>query len=74
MFEASYEVPYEVATGGHDGADPKLIADIIAPDGEDELNQRASYIEGLNSIMIGIAANESMKTGMPIKVSDLVKY
>ena len=32
----------------------------------------AGYIDGANSILTGIAANQSIKTGLPVKVKDLV--
>ena len=39
---------------------------------EDTLNQCAGSRDGTMSIMIGICANESIKTGKEIKVKDLV--
>lgn len=74
MFGSAYDVPVEEVTGGHGGADPQLMEDIFAPKGNDPLKRISSHIDGIKSIMVGIAANESMKTGMPVKIRDLIKY
>jgi predicted dehydrogenase len=72
MFKPSYVVPFEQATGGHGGADPKLLSDIFRGAGNDPLNHAADHWDGARSILIGIAANHSMATGEPIKINDLV--
>ena len=36
--------------------------------------RRADYRAGAYSILTGIAANISMRTGMPVKVDDLVTF
>ena len=74
MFGKAYDVPVEAVAGGHSGADPQLMEDIFAPKGNDPLKRLSSHIDGIKSIMVGIAANESIKTGMPIKIRDLIKY
>lgn len=74
MFGSAYDVPVEEVAGGHGGADPQLMEDIFAPKGNDPLKRISSHIDGIKSIMVGIAANESMKTGMPVKIRDLIKY
>ena len=57
---------------GHGGGDILLLNDIFVGGREDTLGHAAGYIDGANSILTGIAANESIKTGMPVKVRDLV--
>jgi len=59
-------------TGVHGGADELLIDELMkGRKGEDTLNQAAGVREGAMSIGIGIAVNESMRTGMPVKIKNL---
>lgn len=74
MFGEVYEVPYEQLEGAHGGADTIILKDIFAPDGEDPLKRAASHIDGVKSIMIGIAANKSINTGMPVRIRDLIQF
>jgi predicted dehydrogenase len=72
-FTRGYFVPVEEGKGGHGGGDARLMDDLFLPDpGPDPLGLRADYRAGVYSILTGIAANESMKAGRVIKVSDLV--
>ncbi len=74
MFKPSYEVEIPKLEGGHGGSDPLLRADVFSPTPPaDELGRRASHIDGVASALIGISANESMRTGQPIQCDDLVK-
>ncbi|MDD3695293.1 MAG: Gfo/Idh/MocA family oxidoreductase [Lentisphaeria bacterium] len=59
---------------GHGGGDARLLRDIFVGDREDSLGHAAGYLDGAYSCLSGIAANQSIKTGMPVKVSDLVKF
>ena len=60
--------------GGHGGGDERLLKDIFEGVKDNSLKHSAGYLDGAMSILTGIAANESFKTGMPVKVSDLVKF
>lgn len=62
---------FELAKGGHNGGDEKLIRMLFAGDTEDPLGQFADSFAGITSAMIGIAANESIATG---KTVDVQKY
>lgn len=74
MFEAPYEVDIPVAQGGHGGADPVMLEQIFAPNPPDDRFKRgASHIDGAASILLGISANQSMATGLPVHVDDLLK-
>ena len=69
-----YEVPVEtVNEGGHGGGDDRLLRDIFVGDDEDALGRAASHIEGGYSILTGIAANESMRKNVPIRIKDLIR-
>lgn len=57
--------------GGHGGGDRRLLDDIFIGGQSDPLGRAAGYLEGAQSIMVGIAANQSMATGLPVTVPRL---
>ncbi len=60
--------------GGHGGGDVRLLRDVFAGAQPDPLGHAAGYIDGAKSILTGIAANISMKTGEPVQIKDLVQF
>ena len=67
------EIP-EAKGGGHGGADPIMLEQIFHPNPpHDPYNRAASHIDGAASILLGIAANRSIETGLPVQVNDLLK-
>jgi len=74
MFGESYEVEIPPAKGGHGGADPVMLEQIFSDDPPaDPFNRAASHIDGAASILMGISANESIKTGQLINVDEMFK-
>lgn len=73
-WEAPYEIEIEEGEGGHGGGDPVLLNDIFGTPVEDEFNRAANHIDGARSILTGIAANRSIRTGQAVRVDDLVKF
>lgn len=74
MFKEPYIVEIPKATGGHGGADPVMLEQIFSPNPPDDPFKRAaSHIDGAASILMGISANKSIDTGMPVNVDDLLK-
>jgi predicted dehydrogenase len=72
-FKPSYEVSVERAKGGHGGADPALMENLFSSDALPDNYQRAAgHEQGAASILVGIAANESVSTHRPVKLLDLV--
>jgi len=72
MFGTSYDVPINMGEGGHGGADPVMLEQIFSPNPPpDPYHRAASHIDGAASILVGIAANESMKTQRLIHIRDL---
>jgi len=67
----TYDVPK--ATGGHGGGDERLREMIFRGGLPDPLNHCAGLYDGVNSIMIGICANKSIKEKKMFRVKDLVK-
>lgn len=73
MFGAPYEVEVEEGVGGHGGGDPVLLNDLFGTPTEDIYNRAANHIDGARSIMTGIAANQAIKTGLPVRINDLIQ-
>ncbi|MBX3082744.1 MAG: Gfo/Idh/MocA family oxidoreductase [Anaerolineae bacterium] len=72
MFGAAHEIEIPLTEGGHGGADPVMLEQIFSPNPPpDPFHRAASHIDGAASIMMGISANESIRTGKLIKVDDL---
>ncbi len=58
--------------GGHGGGDNRLRDRIfVNPDAPDPFRQAAGVRDGAMSILLGIAARNSAKTGQPVKIGDL---
>ncbi len=74
MFDPPYDVEIPIVTGGHGGGDAVLLEDLFGTPREDPFHRAASHVDGAMSILTGIAANISMRTGQPVKVADLVKF
>ena len=59
--------------GGHGGGDPEMYKDLFLPNPPDDPCRRAANVhDGAWSILIGLAAYESMETGESVIVRDLV--
>jgi predicted dehydrogenase len=72
MFDAPYDVEVPGGKGGHGGADPILLEQLFSPNPPlDPFRRAASHIDGAASILVGIAANESMQTGRMVRIDDL---
>ncbi|WP_114856538.1 Gfo/Idh/MocA family oxidoreductase [Brachybacterium sp. YJGR34] len=71
QWERAVEVPIPEGRGGHGGGDAMLLDDVFGVPAEDPLGRRASWRDGLRSAAIGIAAEESMRTGSTVDVAAL---
>jgi predicted dehydrogenase len=71
-WEPTRAVPIPEAEGVHAGGDEPLLDSLLRRDAPaDPLGQRADYADGLASVAIGLAANESIATGQVVDVSQL---
>lgn len=70
-WEAAYEVPIINGEGGHGGGDELLLSDLFNGPGEDPLGRPSGYLDGLRSVSVGIAGNESLESGLPVRTADL---
>jgi predicted dehydrogenase len=73
LFKPSYEVQVEKLAGEHDGSDYLLAEQLFsrtAP--KDPFGRKAGHEQGAASILIGVAANESIAQNRPVNLADLV--
>src|SRR5690606_28852828 len=58
--------------GGHGGGDKRLHDKIfVNPDSPDPLSHTAGVRDGAMSILIGIAARNSVESGRPVRIGEL---
>ena len=69
--EISFRIP--AAEGMHGGGDERLMKILMEGSTADPLGRLADTRAGAMSIMIGIAANESIRLGQSVRISDLLK-
>ena len=74
-----WKEPYEISIdseneGGHGGGDDRMLKDLFAGVEEDPLGRAAGHREGARSILTGIAANESMRRGLPVRIADMILH
>ena len=73
-FKSPYSVDPDppIEEGGHYGSDPLLAQQIFSfhPPAE-KLGRNAGHEQGAAAILIGIAANQSIATGQPVRIADL---
>jgi predicted dehydrogenase len=68
----SYEIPKP--TGGHGGGDERLLERLFSGRTiPDPLGHMANSWAGAMSVLIGVAANQSIASGQPIAIADLLK-
>jgi predicted dehydrogenase len=65
------DVPIVEGEGGHGGGDALLLSDVFRGPGEDWLERPSDWVDGIRSIAVGMAGNESLRTGQPVKIADL---
>ncbi|SEN53529.1 Oxidoreductase family, C-terminal alpha/beta domain [Amphibacillus marinus] len=71
MFAPSYDVPIQLGEGGHGGGDQVLLADLFGAPVIDPFKRAATHTDGIQSIMTGIAGNQSLKSGLPVSITNL---
>ncbi len=59
---------------GHGGGDAKLLKNLFVGNTDDPLGHYADFTDGAQSILTGIGANNAMRTGLPVKVQELIEF
>lgn len=73
MFGAPYEVEVPRAEGSHGGGDLRLLEQIFLPEPPaDPFGRSADHRDGAASIALGVAANEALARGAPVRVDALI--
>jgi len=73
LFGPAVDIPLEDGKGAHGGGDALLQEQMFSKNPPvDDLNRNAGPEQGIASAIIGIAANQSLVTGLPVKTEDLV--
>ncbi len=70
-WEAAQDIKIEEGEGGHGGGDALLLADVFVGPGDDWLERPSNWLDGIRSVAVGMAGNESLRTGLPVKIADL---
>ncbi len=63
------EVPIVQGAGAHGGGDALLLDDLFRGPGEDPLARQAGWRDGLRSVLTGVAADRSARTGLPVHLT-----
>ena len=73
LWEKYDTITVEMEKEGHGGGDSRLLNKIfVTPDINDQFDRSAGIRDGLMSILIGIAARNSIESNKPIKIKDLI--
>ncbi|MGC0143670.1 Gfo/Idh/MocA family protein [Pseudactinotalea sp. Z1732] len=70
-WQRATEHPIPMGQGSHGGGDAILLSDVFRGPGEDPLGRPAGYTDGIHAVSVGIAGNESLRTGAPVDIADL---
>jgi predicted dehydrogenase len=70
-WNGAQDVPIKEGEGGHGGGDALLLADVFRGPGDDWLERPSSWVDGVRSIAVGMAGNESLRTGLPVTIAEL---
>ena len=80
IFQPHWGKPYVIdypevaADADHGGGDVLLLRHVFQGVVNDPLGLAADYVDGARSILIGIAANQSIASGQPVEVAPLVHF
>ena len=73
LWEKHDTIKVEMEKEGHGGGDSRLLNKIfVTPDINDQFDRSAGIRDGLMSILIGIAARNSIESNKPVKIKDLI--
>jgi predicted dehydrogenase len=70
-WEPAREVAIPAGRGGHGGGDAMLLDDVFRGRRTDPLRRQAGFADGAASILVGIAGNESLRTGRAVRLDEL---
>ncbi|MCL0054584.1 Gfo/Idh/MocA family oxidoreductase [Dehalococcoidia bacterium] len=72
LFQQAQREKIEISRGGHGGADPLMLKSLFEEQiRRDPLDRVAGHQQGAASMLIGAAANKSISSGSPTKISEI---
>ena len=75
MFGDPYDVAVKTGEGGHGGGDPVMLDDVFLENPPyDEFHRAADFHDGVESILVGIAGNKAIASGLPVNVDSLIHW
>ncbi|MEV0586060.1 Gfo/Idh/MocA family oxidoreductase [Nonomuraea sp. NPDC050310] len=69
-WEPPREVGIPAGSGGHGGGDRLLLDDVFRGPAADPLARQAGHLDGIRAVLVGAAANESIRLGEPVRLTD----
>jgi predicted dehydrogenase len=69
-WQQATEVEIPSGSGGHGGGDVILLDDLFRAPTADPLGRKAGYVDGIRSVLVGVAGNKSLETGLPVQLAD----
>lgn len=73
MFGIPYDIDVPVGVGPHGGGDKVMLEQLFSSSAPaDPLKRAASHLDGAASILVGISANESIRTGQLVRCAELL--
>ncbi|MEV0647104.1 Gfo/Idh/MocA family oxidoreductase [Phytomonospora sp. NPDC050363] len=71
-WEPAREIAIGEGRGSHGGGDGMLLDDVFRGPGADPLRRSAGFGDGAASVLVGIAGNESLRTGEAVRLDGLL--
>ena len=69
-WQPATEVEIPSGSGGHGGGDSILLDDLFREPKADPLGRKAGYLDGIRSVLVGVAGNQSLESGLPVRLAD----
>ena len=70
-WEQAQEIEIVNSQGTHGGGDKLLLAELLRGVDHDRYRRQAGLVDGIAAIAVGICANQSLATGLPVAVSEV---
>ncbi|MEZ0164286.1 Gfo/Idh/MocA family protein [Kineococcus sp. LSe6-4] len=63
-------LPIPEGAGAHGGGDAMLLDDVLRGAAPDPLQRQAGYLDGVRSVLVGVAGNASLESGQAVRTAD----
>lgn len=71
LWHPAVEVAIPAGAGGHGGGDGAMLDDVFFGSSADPLNRASGYIDGVRSVVVGVAGNRSLELRQAVDTADL---